>query len=424
MTRFSIMLIVFASLLTGADNASAFELSSVPTGQIHGFISQGFAKSTSNNYLTHTDEGSFEFAEVGLNYSQRLTDRLNAGIQFFYRNFGLDRNRRIVVDYAVADWRWRDYLGARVGRVKLPYGLWNEIRDADVARTWILLPGSVYDDGFREFVIAHWGGELYGIVPLSFMGQLEYQGYGGAVVPDPKGAQINEIMTRLLEGSDGAPGLGGACIKDPTTRTRYVAGGRLQWHTPLEGLMFAISAAWGENQWAFKYPNLVEAPTPPFPPGSVIAGSTARVTLDLDVMSWVASVLYQWRWLTLSAEYARLKAPIKVTLVPSPGLDEVEVTTLPVKREGFYGAAEVEVLDDLVLGGYWSVFFPDRDNRGGPSQYQRDMDLTLRYDFNDYVTIKAEAHRFKGYAQLSRLDNQEGLSKVWYLYLARVTVSF
>ena len=37
--------------------------------QIHGFVSQGFIKSTDNNYLGQSERGSFEFTEVGINFT-------------------------------------------------------------------------------------------------------------------------------------------------------------------------------------------------------------------------------------------------------------------------------------------------------------------------------------------------------------------
>ena len=35
---------------------------------IHGFISQGYLKSTGNNFLAETKRGTWEFTEVGINF--------------------------------------------------------------------------------------------------------------------------------------------------------------------------------------------------------------------------------------------------------------------------------------------------------------------------------------------------------------------
>ena len=44
--------------------------------QVHGFVSQGFIKSTGNNYLADSKRGSFELTEAALNFTDSLTDRL------------------------------------------------------------------------------------------------------------------------------------------------------------------------------------------------------------------------------------------------------------------------------------------------------------------------------------------------------------
>jgi len=36
---------------------------------IHGFISQGYLKSDHNDFLAETEKGSFQFNEMGLNFS-------------------------------------------------------------------------------------------------------------------------------------------------------------------------------------------------------------------------------------------------------------------------------------------------------------------------------------------------------------------
>ena len=61
---------------------------------------------------------------------------------------------------------WYDQLGFRAGRIKLPYGLYNQSRDVDMARTSVLLPQSVYSEVDRELLIAYEGVGLYGNVTI------------------------------------------------------------------------------------------------------------------------------------------------------------------------------------------------------------------------------------------------------------------
>src|SRR5205807_7133743 len=51
--------------------------------EAHGFASQGFLLSSGNNYLAKSKSGSFEFSEIGLNFTNQLPDRLRFGGQLF-----------------------------------------------------------------------------------------------------------------------------------------------------------------------------------------------------------------------------------------------------------------------------------------------------------------------------------------------------
>ena len=56
--------------------------------EIHGFASTGYLKSTANNFLVLSEEGSFEFNEAGLNVSTSLTDDIRVGMQLFAKDLG------------------------------------------------------------------------------------------------------------------------------------------------------------------------------------------------------------------------------------------------------------------------------------------------------------------------------------------------
>ena len=72
-----------ALALTSAPTASAIDIGqdeSVASVEVHGFASQGFILSTQNNYLSaNSTNGSFQYSEVGLNFTKALTDNLRMG---------------------------------------------------------------------------------------------------------------------------------------------------------------------------------------------------------------------------------------------------------------------------------------------------------------------------------------------------------
>ncbi len=149
--------------------------------QIHSFASQGFGYSNENNYLTmKTSKGSFAMTDGGVNISTQLTDRLRIGAQIYLRNVGKLGDWHPVLDWAFADYKFKDWFGLRGGKVKTTLGLFNDSQDNEFLHTWALLPQSVYPLDLRGSTIAHNGGDAYGRIPLQRLGHLDYTAYGGA----------------------------------------------------------------------------------------------------------------------------------------------------------------------------------------------------------------------------------------------------
>ncbi len=87
------------------------------------------------------------------------------GIQFFARDFGDQGNNDVIIDWAFADYTWRDYLGFRFGKFKTVQGLYGQGRDIDILRPTVLLPQSVYNENMRDFIVGVEGAGLYGNIP-------------------------------------------------------------------------------------------------------------------------------------------------------------------------------------------------------------------------------------------------------------------
>src|SRR5580658_1233630 len=54
--------------------------------QVHAFVSQGFIKSSANNYLSYSQRGAFDYTEAAVNIAKNLTDDLRVGAQLFTRD--------------------------------------------------------------------------------------------------------------------------------------------------------------------------------------------------------------------------------------------------------------------------------------------------------------------------------------------------
>jgi hypothetical protein len=120
----------------------AVELQLAP--EVHSFVSFGYLQTTGNNWLGNSRSGTGEFWEAAANAQVTPWPQTRLAGQLFARDFQRYDNGRVQVDWLFAEWRPKDLIGVQVGRVKIPLGLYNEVRDVDVARATIFLPASIY----------------------------------------------------------------------------------------------------------------------------------------------------------------------------------------------------------------------------------------------------------------------------------------
>jgi len=195
--------------------------------QVHSFASQGFAYSNDNNYLTmKTSQGSFAMTDVGINVSTQLTDKFHVGAQFYDHNVGNLGHWEPQLDWATADYRFKDWFGIRAGKVKTVIGLHNDTQDFGFLHTFALLPQSIYPVDLRDAYIAHTGGDIYGTLSLKSLGSLAYTVYAGHRQDSLYGGYIYLLQDRGV---------------NYTTYGGLQYGADLRWNTPLKGLVAGIS---------------------------------------------------------------------------------------------------------------------------------------------------------------------------------------
>jgi hypothetical protein len=377
-----------AALLFIAPRARALDIgtgSDLTTVEVHAFASQGFILSKDNNYLSSdTTHGSFQFSELGINFTKNLTDKLRFGAQLFAQDLGPTGSYDIKADWFYMDYRWRDWLGFRAGRVKIPFGLYNEISDIDQARVAVLLPQSVYPEENQNYLLAQTGVELYGYLKSRAAGALDYRAYGGTIFLDaatPAGSPYQLLSYNVP----------------------YLAGGRLLWETPLDGLRVG-----GSLQTLRLDATILEG--------------TQTATLEVPAVLWVASAEYVARDLSLAAEYSRWYLSDKSsnqTLVPA--------TTSQVSERA-YVMANYRAARWLQPGLYYALQFPNIDDRQGRQNVQHDVATTLRFDVNDHWLFKLEAHYMIGTAGVDSTLNGntplDQLQQSWGVFLAKTTAYF
>ena len=358
-----------------------------PPVEIHAFVSQGALWTTANNYLAHTEHGSLEFAEAGVNVTKQLSDRLRAGLQLFARDLGPIGDFDVKLDWFYVDYHWRDYLGLRVGRVKLPFGLYNETYDVDAAHTFALLPQSVYPAVSREFLLAQSGVELYGIRDLGRGGALDYRLYGGTIFQEVTPAVGSPVQVAELD-------------------VPYLVGGRVLWEPPVASLRL------GGSLQTQRVESQLRVDVPPMP---------LRVEVDTTVIQWMASVEYTPGDLALAAEYGRWHVDLDSS---DPTIHPEAETT----SERGYLMAAYRPRPWLQPGAYYSIYYPNVAKRDGNAAKQHDVAATVRFDVSPNWIVKLEGHFMRGTAALSSSLNggtpRDELAHQWGLLVAKVTAYF
>ena len=163
----------------GSLQAQEFNIGKVPV-QVHGFMSQGLAKTNDNNWLTlESRDGSAALTDGGVNVSAKVGRKLLVGAQVYTRNFGNLGQGDVTVDWAQADHRFTEWFGVRAGKVKTVMGLYNDTQDMEFLQTFALLPQSVYPTDLRDGTIAHTGVDVYGRVNVKSAGAFVYTVYAG-----------------------------------------------------------------------------------------------------------------------------------------------------------------------------------------------------------------------------------------------------
>jgi len=344
--------------------------------QAHGFVSQGFVKSDTNNWLTmNTNAGSGGMTDMGLNVTSQLSDKLRVGAQVYDRNLGQLGQWHPSLDWALVDYRFKNWCGVRAGKVKTTLGLYNDSQDLDFAHVFALLPQGIYPTDLRDVTIAHSGADLYGNIPLGHHpGDISYTAFAG----HRSDSRYSGYPYLLQQWQVFARSVGGL---------QY--GADLRWNTPLTGLVIGASRMNQEITARGQFVSLLnpEAGLAPF-------DSTTRT-----YWTNLFYAEYLVRRLRIDAEYRR--DYFKIPYVP--GID------LQTSVHAWYVAGSYRIHKRVELGSYYSRYNVANYGDGPLAQIVGPTDPSLpqnhiydkvvagRVDLNRFCYVKIEGHFMDGY---------------------------
>ncbi|MGQ0593642.1 MAG: TonB-dependent receptor [Gammaproteobacteria bacterium] len=390
-------------------SAYAFEL--FDSVQVHGFLSQGYFLTTNNNLFGSSERGgSLDFTEIGVNASWRPLPDLLLAAQMLSRRAGEAAEGEPELDFGLLDYTVFSTVdrrfGVRVGRVRLPFGLYNDTRDVAFTRPSILLPQSIYFDRTRELAISADGILFYGETRSTF-GNITIE-LAGPFWPRVD----NENSELAILGNVDRPG-------DLDSRVSF--GGRLIYEAPLPGLRFAITGARVEAAYDPRFS----------PPSGLELGPGTDVFEPLFL-----SAQYDARDWSVTGEYAR-------RAIKDDGFDQGFETppALPFDQdivgESYYLQGIYRVAPRWELVVRYDVMFNNADDRDGTkakarfgipahSQFAKDWTVGARYDITPTWMVRAEYHNVYGTFWLFPQDNPDlfATEKKWDIFALLVSYRF
>ncbi|MGD0792728.1 MAG: hypothetical protein ABR920_13260 [Terriglobales bacterium] len=356
--------------------------------EIHGFASQGFVYTNTNNWLTmNTSQGSGAFTDFGFNVSTNVTDKLRVGAQFYDRNLGHIGQYHPSLDWAVADYRFKSWFGVRGGKVKIARGLFNDSQDLDFLYTFALLPQSIYPTDIRDATIANLGGNIYGGVSLGRnLGAIAYTAYAGHR-SDSMYSGFEYLASQYEIYYSRYGGL------------QY--GGDLRWNTPLKGLLLGASRMNEDVTGKAKFINSLN-------PGAGLVPETERSKAD-----WTNQFYgeYTVGKLRIDSEYRRFLHDQHYQVLGIAALTNI------TDVRGWYVSGAYRVMKRLALGSYYSrytitsvaggplaVLFPEQTDTSLPANHIYDKVITARVDLKKFCYVKVEGHFMNGYGNSTYPD--------------------
>ena len=353
--------------------------------QMHGFASQGYTYTSGNDFFGNSQgAGSLEFTELGLNVLGHPLSNLLFAVQGLYRDTGGSDEDDFRLDYANLDLTLpvRDDLtfGIRGGRVKNPFGLYNEARDAIWTRPSVLLPQSIYFDaaGLRSAELSSDGGMLYGRYAFG-----DHALTAEFLVSDPN---VNTIVDFLA----GVPNESGTL----SGRALFIGRAGYEWQEGRFRLLFT----------ATDFDHDFEPDSSDALPGNAKLFAPF-VSAQLNLEDW-----------SFTAEYLRTgirRTGIFQGLPPDPVARKF---FLDNTAESYYLQVQYRFAPEWSAIARYDALFANSDDHDGSGTargtglprhrfYAKDLTFGLRWEFLEDWLVAAEYHNVDGTAWLSPEDN-------------------
>lgn len=355
-------------------------------------LSQTYYQTSTNEFLIeNSDDGTFQWTEGVVN-TLKTFEQLQIGAQLLVRDFGQEGNFRVDLDWGYADYAFNNFIGVRLGRMRLPFGLGNEYRDVDAARMEILMPQVFNPEEFRSAAASYHGLGLYGTFRTRKLGSVQYQAFWGN----------NTIHDDFF-----IPRQAQKLFNSPSTKmnSKYIGGLQLTWHTPYEGLKFSYSN--------LNYKGELNIDTTKF--GARLVDDRG---LNLSIIWHLASIEFNRGPWTISAEYLNRNnnntyGPVLSTVLGTEYDDDETVS--------FYLRVRRQITEKLgIFVSYGELYSNIADDNTSLADMLKENSYGFRYDIRQELIFKTQLSHMRGYRGALNGTTSED----WLMFMSRLTLTF
>ncbi|MES9971338.1 MAG: TonB-dependent receptor [Candidatus Thiodiazotropha sp.] len=362
--------------------------------QVHGFLTQAYVKTTENQFFGDSEDGSFDFRELGINASYRLTPRFMVAAQILSRRAGEMYDGSVDLDYAHIDYTLQTdedtRLGFILGRSKNTFGFYNDTRDVAATRPGIFMPQAIYWDRVRNMVLASDGAQFYGETQFDdHLFELRLITGKTPIDENVEKSYINPALNSKMDNHG------------------ITLGGRLLYEWDGGRFRMALSNA----------TLTLDATTNLFPPG------------DIEIEYWVASSQYNTGPWSLTLEY--MYQPIDY----EGFADMMDIADTTV--DGYYIQANYRLDSDWELFTRYEESHYNKDDKNGEksspilgvperSFFSELWTLGVLWEPTEQLMLRAEFSQVEGTIFLSNLENENPneTERYWNLFSLLVSYSF
>ncbi|WP_448214189.1 hypothetical protein [Colwellia sp. MEBiC06753] len=360
--------------------------------QVHGFIAQGMIKANGSDFVNDDGDLSFELTEVGVNASYQINNSVRFAGQGVYLNAGNRLAAGARIDYALIDWSAYQSLSSQlniyIGRYKNYHWLYSSTRDVPFTRPSIVLPQSVYFDGFRDIAV---GGDG---IALSYKHNKEGWGDFDFIISHGTSNISNEQTSIIL--SEFAKG-------DMEHDLDYQAS--IYWQP--EASQWRFGAAVVDADFTYKADDIDNF-------------QNAGITLQ----RYLFNMLYEGERWEISGEAIQERFVLDGFYYPDYHQDNF--------GQGFFVQSRYQVNSKVKFLSRFEKFYSNKDDRSGkkleestnglvPSYfgYQHDITLGLSISFMPNLELQFEHHWVEGTARLTpvvlpnRVINDQRKWRMW-----------